>query len=116
MADEKPRAERVVRDGRVAVLVSPGYGAGWSTWGDSNLREQMLFCPRMVLAIEAGAQNAELHKIAAELFPGEYPGGVDQLKIRWVREGDPIRIAERHGFERIRNGSDGLGTDGLVTP
>jgi len=25
-------------DGMVAVLVSPGYGAGWSTWGDSDPR------------------------------------------------------------------------------
>ena len=24
--------EKVIRDGKVAVLYSPGYGAGWSTW------------------------------------------------------------------------------------
>ena len=28
----KLHIEKVVRDGKVAVLVSPGYGAGWSTW------------------------------------------------------------------------------------
>ena len=28
----KRHIEKVVRDGKVAVLVSPGYGAGWSTW------------------------------------------------------------------------------------
>jgi len=111
MADEKPKAERVVRDGMVAVLVSPGYGAGWSTWGDSNLREQKMFCPRMVAALEAGTPKAELHKIAAELFPGEYPGGIDQLKVEWVHEGEPIRIVEYDGSERIE-----LGTEGLVTP
>lgn len=25
------------KDGKVAVLVSGGYGAGWSTWGSTNL-------------------------------------------------------------------------------
>jgi hypothetical protein len=111
MADEKPKAERVVRDGMVAVLVSPGHGAGWSTWGDESEREEMMFCPRLVAALEAKASEAELHKIAAELFPDEYLGGVDQLKIEWVREGRPIRITEYDGSERIQ-----LGTEGLVTP
>jgi len=111
MADEKPKAERVVRDGMVAVLVSPGYGAGWSTWGKSSLREQKLFCPRMVLALESGASKAELLKIATEEFPEEYSGGVEQLLVEWVREGEPIRIDEYDGSERIE-----YGTEGLVTP
>src|SRR6478609_2455061 len=25
---------KVIRDGMVAVIVSPGFGAGWSTWAD----------------------------------------------------------------------------------
>jgi len=110
MADET-KPERVVRDGMVAVLVSPGYGAGWSTWGNEDQREKKLFCPRMVAALEAKASKAELHKIAAELFPGEYPGGIDQLEVEWVHEGEPIRIVEYDGSERIE-----LGTEGLVTP
>ena len=24
--------EKIIEDGKVAVLVSKGYGAGWSTW------------------------------------------------------------------------------------
>lgn len=107
MADEKPRAERVVRDGMVAVLISPGYGAGWSSWGDESLREQKLFCPRMVEALEAGVSKAELQKIARKEFPEEYSGGVDQLRVEWVREGEPIRIVEYDGSERIQRGTDG---------
>jgi hypothetical protein len=110
MEDEKPRSERVVRDGMVAVLVSPGYGAGWSTWGNDR-SEEMLFCPRLVAAIEAGADKSERRKIAAEEFSGAYLGGVDQLVIEWVREGEPIRIVEYDGSERIE-----YGTEGLVTP
>ena len=47
-------AERVVRDGRVAVLVSPGFGAGWSTWADRELRERLLFDPEVVAWVEGG--------------------------------------------------------------
>lgn len=42
--------KRVVRDGKVAVLVSPGYGAGWSTWAAG---EEVMFCPEIVAAVEA---------------------------------------------------------------
>ena len=28
--------EKLERDGKVAILYSPGYGAGWSTWNDDN--------------------------------------------------------------------------------
>ena len=27
---------KVIRDGKVAVLYSPGFGAGWSTWNSHN--------------------------------------------------------------------------------
>jgi hypothetical protein len=111
MDETQKRAERVVRNGRVAVLISPGYGAGWSSWGDDDLREEMVFCPRLVLALEAGKPKAELHKIASELFPGEYLGGIDQLRVEWVVEGEPIRITEYDGSERIQRG-----TEGVVTP
>ena len=26
--------EKIIRDGKVAVAVSYGFGAGWSTWND----------------------------------------------------------------------------------
>ena len=31
--------ERVVKDGKVAVCYSPGYGAGWSSYADDELQE-----------------------------------------------------------------------------
>jgi len=29
---------KYIRDGKVAVLYSPGFGAGWSTWNDDEYR------------------------------------------------------------------------------
>ena len=108
--DETKKAPRVVRDGKVAVLVSGNYGAGWSTWGREHLREEMMFCPKLVEAIEAGVPKSERHKLATELFPGEYAGGVSELKIEWVPEGEPIRIHEYDGAESIRSASEGCVT------
>lgn len=36
------------------VLISPGFGAGWSTWADAEYREDMLFDPALIAAVESG--------------------------------------------------------------
>ncbi|MCJ1344295.1 hypothetical protein MMC31_002498 [Peltigera leucophlebia] len=47
--------ERYTReDGKVAVLISPGYGAGWSTWASDEDVEFFLFDATMVKAVLAG--------------------------------------------------------------
>ena len=43
--------EKVIRDGQVAVLYSPGYGAGWFTWHGV---EELLFDPKVVDMLESG--------------------------------------------------------------
>ena len=37
--------EKVIRDGKVAVLYSPGYGAGWFSWHGI---EELLYDPVVV--------------------------------------------------------------------
>ena len=32
---------KIEKDGNVAVLYSPGYGAGWSTWNDDKYQEML---------------------------------------------------------------------------
>lgn len=59
--------ERVERytpeDGKIAVLISPGYGAGWSTWAlEEEDVEALLFDDKIVKAVLAG-----LHHTAASL-------------------------------------------------
>lgn len=47
--------ERFTReDGKVAVLISPEYGAGWSTWVSEEDEEALLFDTQMVQAVLAG--------------------------------------------------------------
>lgn len=99
--------EKLERDGKVAVLVSPGYGAGWSTW---NSEPASVFDPEMAEAVLAG-DNARAETIARRKYPDAYTGGVGQLTVQWVAKGDRFEINEYDGSESLRVfGRD----DGLV--
>lgn len=50
--------ERYTReDGKVAVLISPGHGAGWSTWAADEDVEFLLFDAKIVKAVLAGLDH-----------------------------------------------------------
>lgn len=84
----------------VAVLVSYGYGAGWSTWGGDNA-DLMLYDVELVQAVLAGKTKTELKEIADERYPNDYTGGVDGLTVEWVRQGTRFRINEYDGSESL---------------
>lgn len=46
--------DKVIRDGKVAVIYSPGYGSGWSTWSGASkeIIERMIFDPELVALVE----------------------------------------------------------------
>ena len=93
--------DKVVRDGRVAVLVSPGFGAGWSTWADRELRERLLFDPEVVAWVEAGKEGPlpDLEaKYGDHYF---YDSGAGDLMIEWVPVGVKFRIHEYDGSESL---------------
>lgn len=98
--------EKVVRDGRVAVLVSPGFGAGWSTWTDRELRERVLFDPEVVAWVEGGKQGP-LPDMAAKYGDQYfYEGGAGDLMIEWVPLGVKFRIHEYDGSESLIRDSE----------
>lgn len=90
--------DRVVRDGKVAVLYSLGHGVGWYSWNTECPR--LLFDPEIVAAVEAvdflGAKAR-----AATLYPDAFLGGVDGLCIEWVELGRRFRIDEYDGSEGV---------------
>ena len=90
-------SNRVIRDGKVAVLVSPGFGAGWSTWITEYPQEEILFSPALVAAVENGSH----WRAANELFPEACKGGVDQLEIKWVTLGRRFIVREYDGAEHL---------------
>ena len=95
---------KVVRDGKVAVLYSPGFGAGWSTWesgGDQNL----IFDPMLVKYVEEG-NFTKLHEYAEMRYPDVYKGGLSDLTIAWLPVGTLFRINEYDGSESIETLGD----------
>ena len=98
--------EKVIRDGNVAVLYSPGYGAGWSTWCcNSALIETLLFHPLIVEKVESGHENEIttdwLVQQFGEEFKDVYCGGAGKLEIEWLPKGTAFRIDEYDGAETV---------------
>ncbi len=94
-------AERVVRDGKVAVLYSPGFGAGWSTWGEDELRDRLLFDPEVVAWVEGGKVGSLPDLEAKYGVDHFYDGGASDLMIRWVPIGSRFRVHEYDGSESV---------------
>jgi hypothetical protein len=95
-------AKKVVRDGKVAVLVSYGFGAGWSTWADASLKQEALFNPIFVDWVENGKKE-DVNEIVKSVFGDEYfyTGGSDGLAIEWIPVGTGFRITEYDGSEQL---------------
>jgi hypothetical protein len=89
--------QKLIRNDKVAVLVSPGYGAGWYTWHDI---EELIFDPSIVEWVE----RQELDKIQAYMelkYPDAYCGGLEDLEVNWVPVGERFRIEEYDGAENL---------------
>lgn len=86
--------EKIIRDGMVAVAVSPGFGAGWSTWNGVNPMDARF--NELVLAGDLqGARD-----LCDELDLG-YAGGARDLQIEWVPVGTKFIITEYDGSEGL---------------
>ena len=90
--------EKVIKNGKVAILYSPGYGAGWSSWSED---ETKLYNPKFVEAIEQGKTGVELVELADIEYPDAYNGGAKDLEIEWIPIGTPFTIDEYDGSESI---------------
>lgn len=90
--------EKLVVDGKVAVLYSPGFGAGWYTWNQTV--PQILFDPAIVRFVEKEKFD-ELATYVALKYPDIYTGGMDGLTVRWIPEGTLFRVDDYDGNESI---------------
>lgn len=91
--------DKVIRDGKVALLYSPGYGAGWYSWHGI---EELLYDPVVVSMLESNAEGDAILAYCHEKYgEDEYFGGIDDLTIEWVPIGREFRIDEYDGSESI---------------
>ncbi len=96
MSEEK--FKRLVKDGKTAVLVSHGFGAGWYTWNTEHLG--MALDGDIAQAVLDG-NPALAEKIAKERYGDPYTGGIDGLTVEWVPQGMKFEITEYDGSERL---------------
>jgi len=91
--------DKVIRDGKVAVLYSPGYGAGWYSW---HGEEKLLYDPVIVGMIESHKYYTEIVEYCQERYGDQhYFKGAEDLRIEWVDVGREFRITEYDGSESI---------------
>jgi hypothetical protein len=101
--------EKVIRDGKVAVIISTGWGAGWSTW---NGYKEMIFHPKLVEWVESEQPTVvDISTILKEILGEEngnqvYLGGIKHLEVVWLPEGTKFKIEEYDGKEHIITEND----------
>ena len=102
--------EKVIRDGKVAVLYSPGFGAGWYSWHKDY--PQLLFHPELVKMVEENRREEITDEFCEQLLGlteesgGVYTGGAGNLRIAWLPEGTHFDIHEYDGSESIQTFED----------
>lgn len=90
---------KLEKNGIVAVLVSPGFGAGWSTWNRDHCPE-IVFDPEIVEAVLNEDRNLAAN-IATKKYPNCYDGGTEDLMVEWLPVGTVFEIEEYAGSETI---------------
>ena len=83
------------KDGKTAVLVSPGFGAGFSTWN----KPEMAVDFDLVEAFLSGDKTRFAY-ILLEKYD-EFYGDVENLEVQWVDEGKKFRVEEYDGNESL---------------
>ena len=90
--------EKVMRNGLVAVLYSPGYGAGWGSWSSNK---DIIFDSRIVEKVEQDKQSEITESFMESIGYYVYCGGAKDLEIEWIPIGSQFEIEEYDGDESI---------------
>lgn len=104
--------EKYEKMGKIGVLVSYGFGAGWSTWSneygvdlalDKRIIEKFLeLCEK---EIEYDQAKKEMKVFLESIgYNGVYIGGLDGLCLEMVDKGTSIKITEYDGAESLEYG------------
>ena len=96
------RREEVLDNGTnyVAILVSYGFGAGWSTWNGDH--ENLLFDPNIVDMLEQDKPDYNaITEYCEKTYEDGYFGGLDGLEVVWIPKGKKFRLTEYDGAENV---------------
>ena len=89
--------KKVIQNGFVKVLFSPGFGAGFLTWGAPL---EAIFDPELIELVE-GENFQEAVDYVTKTYPDIYTGGVADLRVIEIPEGARFIIDEYDGSESV---------------
>lgn len=82
----------------IAVLVSRGWGAGWSTWNSP----EMAYDKRIVEAFLDSTSADDIEVLCKEWgYDSCYAGGWSDVRLEWVSVGEKYYIYEYDGAETL---------------
>lgn len=82
---------------QIGIIYSPGYGAGWSTWGD----KKQALDQELAKAIWDNEPYEIIEQIAKRNWPNAYLGGLSDCIVEWVERGTQFIVEEYDGSERL---------------
>lgn len=94
--------DKYERDGKIAVLVSPGFGADWSTWVSDSEQACM---DRRFVELALGERKGTIDELSKEIWGPdnhEYTGGWEDIEVEWLSKGQRFEISEYDGSESLR--------------
>lgn len=97
-------SNRLIQNGKVAVIYSPGFGAGWSTWNTeyNKYGEELIFDPGLADLIINQRSREQIEAYVALKWPGVYTGGLERARVEWVAPGTEFKITEYDGSESLQ--------------
>jgi len=90
---------KLYKDGMTAILVSSGYGAGWSTWMPSY--PECVFDPVLAQMVIDDVDYQQMLEYCEMRYPDAYYGGLEDIEIQWLKPGTLFRINEYDGSESV---------------
>lgn len=91
--------DKVIQNNKVAVIISPGWGAGWYSWHGI---EELLYDPIVVSMILSDENSEKILNYCLEKYGEDNYFSVDELEVVWVPVGTRFMIHEYDGSESIR--------------
>lgn len=92
------KINKLIEEGKVAVVISPEYGAGWYSWNTDC--PEILFDPAIVKLVQENKFD-ELETYVILKYPEISKHSLRDLEVEWVPQGQEFRIVEYDGKEWI---------------
>lgn len=84
--------------GEVGILISPGFGAGWSTWNDERIAYDKRVIEKWLEKVSEYEMTSFLNNLG---YKGTYMGGYESLHLEFIPSGTMFRIHEYDGHESV---------------